>query len=146
MDKNAQKSLDKYVLENNIEDNTQLIQSNQYSKKVQHDLVLMKCIKANYNSEEFKAQCIERCTFLSEYQPKLFNKLINDMSPETLKIVDNIVKLLKQIENGEYNQHQGSFMFGELCKTIFIDPVLNNNCDVPIEITWSEWCLVNGVR
>jgi hypothetical protein len=140
MDENAQNSLDKYVLENNIADNTPLIQSNQYSKKVKSDLLTMKYIKNNYKSVEFINRCNKKCIFLKKHQPKLFDKLISDMSLETLKIVDNIINLLHKIEIGELNQHQGSYYFGELCKTIFIDPVINNDNDNDTEeITWSMW-------
>ena len=63
------------------------------------------------------------------------------------------IDTLSQIENGEIDQHEGSFQIGKLLKNIYIDSALKKSEKLdkiyektetviePINISWKQWKL-----
>ena len=63
-----------------------------------------------------------QCAFLYKNYTNLFNKLFKgDLD---ITILMNFVNILKQIEDGELDQHEGSVKVGEILKSLYIDSVL----------------------
>jgi len=60
-----------------------------------------------------------------------------------------LLNTLSKIENGEYDQHEGSFEVGKLLKTIYIDGTIQEihrrdeetkvNYKTPKQIHWSQY-------
>ena len=44
-----------------------------------------------------------------------------------MDIMGNFIRILKQIEDGDIDQHEGAFMVGKLLKDIYIDSALQRS-------------------
>ena len=123
MNKEENDQLQRLIKENNITDCTDDIRKKQHSIYIQADLVSFKELKKKYprssNNAFFNKLCQDRCNFLYTNYKSIFTKLINNSIE--LNILYKLVNVLEQIENGIYNQHEGSFEVGKILKEIYID-------------------------
>jgi hypothetical protein len=55
----------------------------------------------------------------------LYNKIINDKLD--LSILERFLAILKKIEDGEIDQHEGSYLVGLYLKEMYIDSALKSN-------------------
>jgi hypothetical protein len=62
------------------------------------------------------------CPFLFNYYTDIYNKIRKDEI--NLQILFKFVDMLKRIEDGELNQHEGSFLIGTLLKELYVDSAL----------------------
>ena len=114
--------------ENNIEDNTNNIKTTKHSGLIRTDVNHLVFIKNKYkqlekeNPEEFDSICVKECEFLFNNYTDIFNKIKKDIID--LNILDYFLKTLKKIEDGELDQHEGSYLVGELLKKIYVDSAL----------------------
>jgi len=61
------------------------------------------------------------CVFVSNFI-NIFNRLLkNELD---LNILFNMIQILEKIENGEIDQHDGSYMVGEILKKMYVDSAL----------------------
>ena len=78
---------------------------------------------------------------------QLYNTILKENID--LTIMFKLINILREIENGNYDQHEGSYEVGKLLKTIYIDGTLKDiqkrdeeNKIVykePKSIQWSEY-------
>ena len=120
--------LQKMMSENNVEDNTNTIKQSKHSGLIATDVNHLVYIKKRYsdleksNPEEFDNICVKECSFLFNNYTDIFNKIKKDIID--LNILDYFLKTLKKIEEGEVDQHEGSYLVGELLKKIYVDSAL----------------------
>lgn len=127
---NPQQRLDLAALikANDTDDCTEEIRSKKQSVLIKNDVKHMIVLKQKYerlrksNPNEFDAMCVKQCNFLFNNYTDLYNKIKNDNLD--LSILDQVLTILKKIEDGELNQHEGSYLVGKYLKEMYIDSAL----------------------
>jgi hypothetical protein len=124
MDNNQRLQLQKMISENNVEDQTNLIRNLKHSDKFKTEINNMIMIKAKYRNdqERINIECMNQCNFLFTYYTDLYNKIKKDEID--LMILNNFINILKQIEDGELDQHEGAFKVGTILKELYIDSAI----------------------
>lgn len=131
MNEEERLNLRKMVAANNAEDNTNTIRKLKHSELIRSDVALMLKLKHEYsrlaktNTAQFDAICVSRCSFLFNNYTDIFNKLKKDEID--LAILTKLVNVLKLIEDGRIDQHEGSFEVGKLLKQIYVDSALRKS-------------------
>jgi hypothetical protein len=152
MDDKQRLQLQNMIKTNNVEDQTSLIRELKHSKILRNDVNNMVLIKEKYQDDYDKiySECANECVFLFTYYTDVFNKIRKDEID--LTILYTFIDVLEKIENGELDQHEGSFMVGDILKKIYIDSALRKAekldeiSDKPMEpkkaeiqISWREF-------
>ena len=124
-------NLRKMIAANNTEDNTSKIRNLKHGELIRADVATLLKVKHDYarleksNPAQFDAICVSRCAFLFKHYPDIFNKIKkNEMD---LTILMKFVSVLKLIEDGKIDQHDGSFEVGKLLKQIYIDSAIRTS-------------------
>jgi hypothetical protein len=112
---------------NNVEDQTDLIRNLKHSQVLRNEVNNMILIKAKYRGDDVKIneECIQECNFLYTYYTDVFNKIKKDEID--IHILNKFLDVLRQIEDGELDQHEGSFLVGNLLKELYIDSALKKS-------------------
>ena len=125
MDEDSRLTLKKMINEYNTEETTDKIRALKHSNKIKTDVIHMLKLKKTHSRVKMvtlKNMCMTQCAFLYKNYTNLFNKLFKgDLD---ITILMNFVNILKQIEDGELDQHEGSVKVGEILKSLYIDSVL----------------------
>lgn len=128
MNKEDRLNLQKMINANNVDDQTDIIRQTKHSvliKEQVHDLL---ALKAKYprliksNPIEFEKMCLSKCGFLFNHYTDIFNKVNKDEI--NLVILYQFLDVLKLIEDGKIDQHDGSFKVGKLLKELYVDSAL----------------------
>jgi hypothetical protein len=124
MDDKQRLQLQNMINANNVEDQTELIRTLKHSQILRNDINNMILLKAKYRGDDEKiyAECINECNFLFTYYTDIFNKLRKDEI--SINIMNKFLDILRRIEDGELDQHEGSFAVGTLLKELYIDSAL----------------------
>jgi len=121
-------NLQKMIQANDAENNTHLIRNLKHSKLILADVdELLKLKKQNprlakSNPDTFDKMCVSKCQFLFNNYTDIFNKVKKDEID--LNILVRLLNVLHSIEEGQVDQHEGSFEVGKLLKQIYIDSAL----------------------
>ena len=129
---NNQEKLDlaNMIKANDTNDCTENIRRAKQSELIRIDIKQFVLLKQKYlrlsqtNPNEFDKICVKQCNFLFNNYTDIFNKLKNDIL--NLDIFFKFLDILKRIEDGEIDQHEGSFLVGKYLKEIYIDSALKN--------------------
>jgi hypothetical protein len=124
MDDKQRLQLQNMIKTNNVEDQTDLIRNLKHSQILRNDINNMILIKAKYRNEPDKMteECMNECAFLFTYYTDIFNKVKKDEID--IGILNKFLDVLKKIEDGELDQHEGSFLVGTLLKELYVDSAL----------------------
>jgi hypothetical protein len=131
MDDNQRLQLQNMIKTNNVEDQTELIRSLKHSQVLRDELNALLMIKKKHqNTNELPAKqeeniyvdAINECGFLFTYYTDIFNKVRKDEIE--ISILYRFLDVLKQIENEELDQHEGSFQVGSILKELYVDSAL----------------------
>jgi hypothetical protein len=124
MDNKQKLQLQNMIKANNVEDQTDLIRNLKHSLILRNEVNNMSLIKSKYkgNDEQIYNECINECNFLFTYYTDIFNKVRKDEID--ISILNKFLDVLKQIEDSELDQHEGSFAIGTLLKELYIDSAL----------------------
>jgi hypothetical protein len=124
MDEKQRLQLQKMIAANNTEDQTELIRNLKHSSILRNDLNNMVLIKAKYRDdpEKIHLECMHECNFLFTYYTDIYNKVRKDEID--IGILHQFLDVLKKIEDGELDQHEGSFQVGTLLKKLYVDSAL----------------------
>lgn len=120
--------LQEMIKANDAEDHTQVIRHLKHSDQIRDQVVTLVKLKKEYsrlaksNPKQFDALCVSRCNFLFNYYTDIFNKVKKD--EVDMAILSQLIHVLKMIEVGKVDQHEGSFEVGKLLKKIYIDSAL----------------------
>lgn len=152
-------NLQKMINANNVTDCTNEIREKKHSMKVYADVNRLLDLKAKYEQtigqtepEKFDAMCVAQCSFLFNTYTDIFNKVKkNEMN---LSILLKLIEVLKNIEDGNIDQHTGAFEVGKVLKAMYIDSALlkadkidkktgevmeKTHASVAKNITWKEY-------
>ena len=125
MDNNQRLQLDKLIRANNVEDVTQDIRERKHSSLIRNDIAKMVNFKKQYprlsrsNPKQFDRMLESKCSFLFNNYTDIFNRLKKDEL--NLDIMWQFLEVLKNIEDGTVDQHEGAYHVGKLLKEIYID-------------------------
>ena len=122
IDDETRLNFDKMLKESGASDNTTKIRQLKHSDKIREQVTLMMEIKKKYPNlkRQTKDKMIEsKCMWLWKNYMNIYNKLKKDEL--NLSILHNFLAVLKQIENGELDQHEGSIKVGKILKELYVD-------------------------
>lgn len=128
LDEQQRIDLASLIKANNSDDCTEEIRSKKQSVLISNDVKHMVFLKQKFerlkksNPHEFDAICVEQCRFLFNNYTDLYNKIKNDNL--NLGILERFLVILKKIEDGEIDQHEGSYLVGKYLKEMYIDSAL----------------------
>ena len=154
----------KIIQNNDVEDMTSEIRKKQHSDKIKQDVLKMIELKRKYprlsesNSEQFNTMLQNQASFLFNNYTDLFNRIKkNELD---LSILNEFLKVLKDIEDSKIDQHDGSYKIGQLLKQIYVDSAVrqSDNLDKrnnkknknkqkkPINISWKSFKEKNNIN
>lgn len=128
--------LDKLLKQGDVTDNTSLMRSLKHSGKIYEDVNKMLNLKKSHKNiqqtdpDMFSNICTTQCSFLFNNYTDIYNKVFKDEID--LNILINLINTLKHIEDGNLDQHEGSFEVGKLLKEIYIDSALKKDAKLNI--------------
>lgn len=123
MDDQQKLQLQKMISANNVEDNTDHIRSLKHSSILRQEVNELVMIKNKYSDpEEVNLEGMINCNFLFTYYTDIYNKVRKDEIDYV--ILFQFLDVLKKIEDGELDQHSGSYEVGVLLKKLYIDSAL----------------------
>ena len=157
MNQSERIQLKKMINDNNVEDMTNEIREKKHSEKIRTDVTRMIELKKKYprlektNPEQFDSMVTSQCSFLFNNYTDIFNRVKkNEINLDTLW---QLLNILRRIEDGDVDQHTGSFEVGKLLKKIYIDSAImkenntqaknknkkNKKITAKKKITWEEY-------
>ena len=155
---NAEEKLNLKNLLNNsdCENNTENIRKLKHSVRIRDDIRVLENLKRDeialmdLNPQGFLELCQTKAVFLFNNYTDIFNKIIkNELD---LKIMTKLLTILKLIEDGHVDQHEGSVMVGKILKELYVDAAIRRGENLDKEyavekvepavgktITWKEY-------
>ena len=127
-------NLQNILQQSDAEETTDKIRNLKHSQKIKEDVTRMIELKTKYarlrtsNADQFESMCISQCNFLFTTYTNIYNKLYKDELD--LNILANFIDVLKRIEDGEIDQHEGSYLVGQLLKKIYVDSAIKHSENV----------------
>ena len=128
MNFNERIQLQKMLQENNNEDHTDNIRKLKHSDSIKRDVIQMQILHSQHSElqkndvKSFNNLCIEKCPFLFNNYTDIFHKLKNNELD--VQMFMEFVRILKKIEDGVLDQHEGAYEVGKILKSIYIDSAL----------------------
>ena len=124
MDEKQRLQLQNMIKANNVEDQTDLIRNLKHSQVLRNEINNMIMIKAKYRGDDEKIaqECMNESNFLFTYYTEIFNKVKKDEID--INMLYKFLDILKKIEDGQLDQHEGSFQVGTILKDIYVDSAL----------------------
>ena len=124
MDDKQRLQLQNMIKANNVEDQTDLIRNLKHSQVLRNEINNMIMIKAKYRGDDEKIaqECMNESNFLFTYYTEIFNKVKKDEID--INLLYKFLDILKKIEEGQLDQHEGSFQVGTILKDIYVDSAL----------------------
>jgi hypothetical protein len=117
--------LKKLISEIECEDNTQNIRKLKHSQLIRDDIRTLEVLKKSnselYESspEKFLELAQEKCNFLYNNYMDIFSKVLKDEI--NLGTMTQLLTVLKLIEDGKVDQHEGSILVGRILKELYLD-------------------------
>ena len=122
IDDETRLNFDKMLKESGASDNTSKIRDLKHSDKIRDQVSIMMDIKKKYSrlGKNAKDRMIEsKCMWLWKNYMNIYNKLKKDEL--NLDILNNFLVVLKQVENGDLDQHEASVKIGKILKELYLD-------------------------
>jgi hypothetical protein len=158
---NERLHLDKMLKEFDAEDNTNKIRELRHSYKIRDNIERLNNLKKKYtrlrltDKSKFEELVISHCNFLWSNYTNIFNRLMKDEMD--INILYSFINKLKEIEDGEIDQHEASVEVGKILKRLYVDSALRRekNYDAknktktktrrPVnKMTWSQYKAANS--
>jgi hypothetical protein len=125
MNKIDRLNLKKMIETNDVEDCTNQIRSKKHSQYIRKDVLKMIQLKKDYeylDNEKFDEMIVSQCNFLFTNYTDIFNRIKkNEINLDTLF---EFLNILKNIEDGKIDQHEGAFEVGKILKKMYIDSAI----------------------
>ena len=124
MDDNQRLQLQNMIQANNVEDQTSLIRNLKHSMILRTQVTQLVLLKSNYgdDAEKINIEGMRECNFLFTYYTDIYNKVRK--GELDLQMLTKFLDVLKDIEDGVLNQHEGSFQVGSILKEMYVDSAL----------------------
>ena len=120
--------LDELLRKDDVAQTTNQIRQLKHSGQIKtciDNIVNLKKTHNRMSKDMFEKMAIGQANFLFSNYTQIFNKLINDEI--NIKILYEFVAILKMIEDGNLNQHEGSYMVGKKLKELYVDCVVEKD-------------------
>jgi hypothetical protein len=118
--------LQEMIQANNIEDQTQSIRNLKHSFLIKTDVIkLLEIMKETTDSSEIHIEAMMECNFLFTYYTDIYNRIRK--SEIDIELFYQFLNILSKIEDGELDQHEGSFEVGTILKKIYVDSALKRS-------------------
>ena len=115
--------LHKMLDANNVQDCTADIRLKKHSDRVKREVATLEHLRQSSAAKaDYDDQCVMQCNFLFNNYTDIFNRV--KKGEMNLDILAQLLQVLKQIEDGELDQHAGAYEVGLLMKAIYIDSAL----------------------
>lgn len=127
MDEKQRLQLANMIKANDTSDQTELIRSVKHSQLIRTEVNNLIMIKAKYRGDDEKIyqEGVDECNFLFTYYTDIFNKVRKDEIE--IGILNKFLDVLRRIEEGELDQHEGSFLVGTILKELYVDSALKKS-------------------
>jgi len=124
MDEKSRLQLSKMIKANDVSDQTELIRSLKHSHLLQADINTLLFLKAKHRNDipKIHEEGVQACNFLHTYYTDIYTKVRKDEID--LTTLNTFLNVLRRIEDGEIDQHDGSYMVGTLLKKLYVDSAL----------------------
>jgi len=120
--------LKKLINESECENNTDNIRELKHSSKILTDVCILEKLKrerpVSLKNEDFIEDCKQKAEFLYVFYPDIFHKVLKDEI--NLQILSKLLRVLKMIEDGDVDQHEGSAIVGKILKEMYIDSAVRH--------------------
>lgn len=160
MDDNQRLHLQKMIAVNNVEDQTGLIRELKHSDILRENVNNLVMLKAKHldDPDALNLEAMVECNFLFNYYTDLYNKIRKDEID--LKILFQFIEVLRKIEDGQMDQHEGSYEVGLLLKKIYVDSALRKAEKLnavtgvvepeykgpQVDISWKQFKMMNSKK
>lgn len=121
-------NLEKMLNDKDVEQTTEKIRSLRHSQQIKSDVQALLDLKRKYSrisKETLNNMAVKRCNFLFKHYTNIFNRVFEDQLD--LNMLGSFIEVLRRIEDGEIDQHQGSYEIGTLLKRMYIDSALRKD-------------------
>lgn len=124
--------LQEMIVANNVEDQTQNIRNLKHSVLIRNDIgKLLEIMKETNDPSEIHIEAMMECNFIFTYYTDIYNKIRK--SEIDITILYQFLDVLAKIENGEVDQHEGSFEVGTLLKKLYVDSALKKAAKLEVK-------------
>ena len=130
MNDNQKYQLKQMIEHNKVIDNTNVLRELKHSTDIRTCIIKLLELKQTHkellqtDKSKFEEIALRDCGFLFFNYMPLYNTVLKENLD--MNIMQQLLTTLSKIENGEYDQHEGSFEVGKLLKTIYIDGTLQD--------------------
>ena len=125
MNANEKLQLKKMINEADCDDNTEAIRRLKHSTRIRDELRKIDTLRntnKDMDKENFSFLCISECNFLYTNYSDIFHKAVaNELD---YMLMTKVLTVLKHIEDGKVDQHEGSVLVGKLLKELYGDSAL----------------------
>ena len=150
-------NLQKLINDKNVEQTTEKIRELKHSILIKKDIQTILDLKNKYSrlsKDILHNMAVNKCNFLFKYYTTIFNKLLDGHL--NLDILGAFIEVLRRIEEGKIDQHQGSYEIGALLKELYVDSALkkdktaDKNTNKPYKkiknkISWKDFKTLNNL-
>jgi hypothetical protein len=125
MNDNEKYQLKQMIEQNKVIDNTHVLRELKHSTDIRKCVLKLLELKQTHaellktDKTKFEQLALQDCGFLFFNYMQLYNTILKENID--MKIMTQLLNTLSKIENGDYDQHEGSFEVGKLLKSIYID-------------------------
>jgi hypothetical protein len=152
--------LQKMIDAHDVTDHTENIRDVKHSAQIRKSIQSLITLKSEHadllrdDKDEFERIALMQDGSLFYNYFQIYNKILKDQIDLTM--LDNLLDVLKQIETGVYDQHEGSFVVGKLLKELYIDSTIRETAELdaaaesqkPViregkKISWKEYKVIN---
>jgi hypothetical protein len=152
MDDTLRLKLNQMINENNVSDQTELIRELKHSSIIKKEVLQILKIMDEYKNatyEELRDITMNECYFLFSCYTDIYTRILK--KELSIDILFKFLNVLERIENGELDQHHGSFLVGTLLKELYVDSALKKSeildkqneptkpIKVPVNISWKQY-------
>ena len=158
---NDKYQLQKMIDAHNVTDHTDNIRNVKHSSQIRASIQSLLKLKEEMpdllidDKDAFEKIALQQNGFLFYNYFQIYNKILKDQID--LDMLNNLLDVLKQIEDQVYDQHEGSFIVGKLLKEMYIDSTIRETerldaaaeADKPTintgkKISWREYKIIHG--
>ena len=128
MDDQKRLNLQEMIKAYDADDNTAKIRQLKHSRLIRDDVETLVNLKKKYQRmatlepKKYEKIIISHCNFLFTNYTNIFNRLMkNELN---LNILRKFIDTLRDVEDGQLDQHEASVQIGEVLKLLYIDSAL----------------------
>jgi len=158
MDEFQKLQLQQMIKANDTADQTENIRNLKHSQQIREDVNTLIMLKKKFGSDpdQLNLEAMVECTFLFTYYTDIYNKVRKDEID--LQILYQFLDVLKKIEEGDLDQHEGAYEVGMLLKKLYVDSALRKADKInsqyeekeeqvkpAVNISWRQFKQINSI-